>query len=88
MAGFDSTGDMGVVSIGLIASHTEEMGSIGVTAGIVFGLMACIPNPIFALTGLLSGKKPLWPDVLGMILSTFSAACGIWIFTQLVFGYR
>jgi hypothetical protein len=72
------------LTIGLV-SGAEEMASLGAAlGGIGFGLIACVPSLIFAGIGILRKEKPLWPAVLGFILSVFPGGLGLRILVQIL----
>jgi hypothetical protein len=79
---------VGVLSTAALASHTEEMASFGAIAGIGFGLLASIPSFLFAVIGLLRGEKPLWPAVIGFMLSIAPAGLGLVILGSFLVGHH
>jgi hypothetical protein len=59
-------------------SQSEETAPLGASlAGVGFGLLACIPGLIFAVIGILRGEKPLWPAVVGFVLSILPGGLGL-----------
>jgi hypothetical protein len=76
---------VGVTSTIGFASESEEMASLfGVIAGIGIGLLACIPSLIFAVIGILRKEKPMWPSILGFVLSALPGGLGLWMLGKML----
>ena len=67
-----------------IASHTEEMASIGAIAGIGFGFITCVVSLVLAMVGVAREEKPWWPAGLGLVLSTVPGCIGLWMLWKLL----
>jgi hypothetical protein len=75
---------VGVTSTMEMVSGAEEMASLGAAlGGIGLGLLACVPSLVFAAIGIIRREKPLWPAVLGFILSVLPGGLGLSILTRI-----
>jgi hypothetical protein len=81
---------VGIASTMGLVSGAEEMASLGAAlAGIGLGLVACVPSLVFAAIGIIRKERPLWPAVLGFILSVLPGGLGLSMLTRiLVDGFK
>jgi len=75
----------GIATAKAMISGTEEMASLGAgLASIAVMLMACIPSLVFAVIGLFRKEKPMWPAVLGFVLSVIPGGLGLYCLATLL----
>lgn len=76
---------VGIASTMEFASGAEEMASLGAAiAGIGFTLLACVPSLVFATIGILRKESPLWPAVLGFVLSVIPGGIGLYMLMRIL----
>ncbi len=75
---------IGIGMIMSIASQTEEMASFDAIAGIGFGFIACVVSRILGMVGVAREERPVWPAVVGFLLSIVPGGIGIWILWKLL----
>ncbi len=76
---------VGIATAMVMISGTEEMASLGAgLASIAVILMACIPSFVFAVIGLFRKEKPMWPAVVGFVLSVIPGGLGLRILVEIL----
>jgi hypothetical protein len=61
-----------------IMSGVEEMASLGAAlaaGGII--CFICIPSLVFSVIGFMRKEKPLWPAIVGFLLSVIPGGAGL-----------
>ena len=61
------------------------MASLGaVITSIGLGVVACVPSLVFSVIGMEGEEKPLWPAVLGFVLSVFPGGLGLRVLAKIL----